>query len=260
MKITLGRYLPVPSPIHELDPRSKLVVFIGLAILSFFSKEIPDFLLLYGFFLVLAYLSNIQIKLYFSSLRSIYVLAAIIMFFQVFFSYGKVLFAYGPIVVTVEGLTNGSIFVLRLILAVLFSSLLSFTTKPLQVAKAIEDIMKKVAFSKKAAVSTGMTLAIAIRFISILSEEAQNVKLAQEARGAGLNRGGFFKRVKAMTAVVIPLIMSSIRKAEELAIAMEVRGYGKIIERTSFKKLDWDFRATIFIITAVLLGTTVLFN
>lgn len=260
MKITLGRYLPVSSPVHELDPRSKLIVFIGSAILSFFSGEPLDFIVLYGFFLVLAYMSNIRIGLYFGSLRSIYVLAGVIMFFQVFFSYGKVIWAFGPVVITEEGLLNGSVFVLRLILAVLFSSLLSFTTKPLQVARAIEDIMRRVGFSKKGAVSTGMTLAIAIRFISILSEEAQNVKLAQEARGAGLNYGGFFKRVKAMAAVVIPLIMSSIRKAEELAIAMEVRGYGKNIDRTNYKKLKWDYRATILTITAILLGIAVLLN
>ena len=232
-----GRYLAIPSPVHDLDPRCKMVVLIGLAILSFFATEFSDFLLFYGFFMIIAYMSRVPMIMYLRSLKSVLVLAGLIMFFQVFFSFGRVIFEFGPLVVTAEGLLNGTILVARLFLAVLFSSVLSYTTEPLHMARAMEDIMRRIGIPSNTASATGITFAVAIKFIPILSEEAQRISLAQEARGARLNHGPFFRRISAMAAVVVPLMISSIRKAEELAIAMEVRNYGKGHKRTSNKDI-----------------------
>lgn len=261
LNFPIGKYVPINSPIHEIDPRAKLIVYIGMAVLSFFCQSPADFVFIYALFLLQAYLSNVSIKFYLRSLKSVYLIALFIVFFQIFFTPGKVIFQLGSLIATVEGLRNAIVLVLRLFGAVLFSTLLSFTTAPLRMAHSIEDLMLRMRFSQKVARSVGLVFSISMRFIPILSKEAEQIILAQRARGAKFKKRGLFPELRTFIAIIVPLIVLSIKKADELAVAMQVRGFDRA-QKTSVKQdyFQWNLKSSLLCIMAAVAVLFVLLN
>jgi len=261
LNFPIGRYVPINSPIHEIDPRAKLIVYIGLAILSFFCQSPADFMFIYLLFFLQAYLSNVPIKFYLRNLKSVYLIALFIVFFQIFFTPGKVIFQIGSLIATIEGMKNAVVLVLRLFGAVLFSTLLSFTTAPLRMAHSIEDLMLRLKFSQRIARSVGLIFSISMRFIPILSKEAEQIVLAQRARGAKFKKNGLFPELRTFIAIIVPLIVLSIKKADELAIAMQVRGFDRA-HKTSVKQdyFQWNIKSSLLCFMGVLSFLFVILN
>lgn len=181
-----------------------------------------------------------------------------IFIFNSFFTSGYVLLKIGSAVITREGLINSGMYSLRLIAAIFFSTALSYTTKPLEIADSAESIMNRVRVPSHIARQTGLVLSIALRFISILSEESKQIILSQKARG-GFRSEKFLRKLYDMTTVIIPLIVLSLRKAEELAIAMEVRGYNPN-RPVSRRTVNVNFSGGMFLVMNILIYISVLLN
>ncbi|TYB91489.1 MAG: energy-coupling factor transporter transmembrane protein EcfT [Kosmotoga sp.] len=258
MNLTIGRYIAKSSPIHNMDGQSKLIGFLSLAILSFLCASLFDFAILYIYFFIIAYLTNIKLTIFLKGIRTVWLLIVMIFIFNSFFTSGYVLLKIGSVVITREGLINSGIYSLRLIAAIFFSTALSYTTKPIEIADSVESIMNRVRVPSNIARQTGLVLSIALRFISILSEESKQIILSQKARG-GFRSEKFLRKLYDMTTVIIPLIVLSLRKAEELAVAMEVRGYNPN-KPVSRRTVNVNFSGGMFLVMNILIYISILLN
>ena len=162
-----------------------------------------------------------------------------------FTSGGEVYFQWGFIQVTSEGIINAVFIFLRFVLIISFSTLLTLTTAPLQLTDAIEAVMKSLAVVKFPVHEVALMLSIALRFVPTLMDEAQKIMNAQRARGVDFGEGNFFEQMKAIIPILIPLFVSSLNRAEDLATAMEARGYQGGDGRSKYRVLNYEMRDAI---------------
>ena len=254
--ITIGQYFPGHSPVHRMDPRMKLILTIFYIVILFVVSNpfgfIPAVL-----FLGFAYgVSKIPIKMIAKSIKPILQFIIFTGVLNLLFIDGEnVLFAAGPIHITVQGLYTSLKMALRLVLLIAGTSLMTYTTSPISLTDAIEQLLsplKKVHFP---AHELAMMMSIALRFIPTLVEETDKIMSAQKARGADMESGGLIQRAKALIPIMIPLFISAFRRAEELALAMECRCYRGGEGRTRMKQLCYtgvDF-AALGVVTGLLL-------
>ena len=254
--ITIGQYFPGHSPVHRMDPRMKLILTIFYIVILFVVSNpfgfIPAVL-----FLGFAYgVSKIPIKMIAKSIKPILPIIIFTGVLNLLFIDGEnVLFAAGPIHVTVQGIYTSLKMALRLVLLIAGTSLMTYTTSPISLTDAIEQLLsplKKVHFP---AHELAMMMSIALRFIPTLVEETDKIMSAQKARGADMESGGLIQRAKALIPIMIPLFISAFRRAEELALAMECRCYRGGEGRTRMKQLCYtgvDF-AALGVVTGLLL-------
>ncbi|MDY2713071.1 MAG: energy-coupling factor transporter transmembrane component T [Candidatus Faecivivens sp.] len=254
--ITIGQYFPGHSPVHRMDPRMKLILTIFYIVILFVVSNpfgfIPAVL-----FLGFAYgVSKIPIKMIAKSIKPILPIIIFTGVLNLLFIDGEnVLFAAGPIHITVQGIYTSLKMALRLVLLIAGTSLMTYTTSPISLTDAIEQLLsplKKVHFP---AHELAMMMSIALRFIPTLVEETDKIMSAQKARGADMESGGLIQRAKALIPIMIPLFISAFRRAEELALAMECRCYRGGEGRTRMKQLRYtgvDF-AALGVVTGLLL-------
>ena len=254
--ITIGQYFPGHSPVHRMDPRMKLILTIFYIVILFVVSNpfgfIPAVL-----FLGFAYgVSKIPVKMIAKSIKPILPIIIFTGVLNLLFIDGEnVLFAAGPIHITVQGIYTSLKMALRLVLLIAGTSLMTYTTSPISLTDAIEQLLsplKKVHFP---AHELAMMMSIALRFIPTLVEETDKIMSAQKARGADMESGGLIQRAKALIPVMIPLFISAFRRAEELALAMECRCYHGGEGRTRMKQLRYtgvDF-AALGVVTGLLL-------
>ena len=254
--ITIGQYFPGHSPVHRMDPRMKLILTIFYIVILFVVSNpfgfIPAVL-----FLGFAYgVSKIPIKMIAKSIKPILPIIIFTGVLNLLFIDGEnVLFAAGPIHITVQGIYTSLKMALRLVLLIAGTSLMTYTTSPISLTDAIEQLLsplKKVHFP---AHELAMMMSIALRFIPTLVEETDKIMSAQKARGADMESGGLIQRAKALIPIMIPLFISAFRRAEELALAMECRCYRGGEGRTRMKQLCYtgvDF-AALGVVTGLLL-------
>ena len=254
--ITIGQYFPGHSPVHRMDPRMKLILTIFYIVILFVVSNpfgfIPAVL-----FLGFAYgVSKIPIKMIAKSIKPILPIIIFTGVLNLLFIDGEnVLFAAGPIHITVQGIYTSLKMALRLVLLIAGTSLMTYTTSPISLTDAIEQLLsplKKVHFPEH---ELAMMMSIALRFIPTLVEETDKIMSAQKARGADMESGGLIQRAKALIPIMIPLFISAFRRAEELALAMECRCYRGGEGRTRMKQLCYtgvDF-AALGVVTGLLL-------
>ena len=226
--VTLGQYYPADSPLHRLDPRVKLIGTLLFIILAFVAQTFIGLALIAAFMLSMALISKVPLKALFKGLKTIYILLAFTFLMNLFFSNSKsdhVLLKWGFIVISREGLIRAAFMAVRLILLVTGASLMTLTTSPIALTDGMERLMSPLAKIGFPAHETAMMMSIALRFIPTLMEEADRIMKAQAARGAGFSGGGLIKKAKAVIPIIIPLFVSAIRRAEELAMAMTARCY-----------------------------------
>lgn len=249
--ITLGQYFPGSSAIHRLDPRSKIIfMFLYIAII-FCIKNMFSYVVVGAFVFLSAHSSGIPIKYMVKGIKPIVFFIFLTAFFNLFFTPGKVIFSYGFIVISQEGIRLAVFMILRLLFLILGTSLLTLTTSPIVLTDGIEELISPL---KKIGVPSheiAMMMTIALRFIPTLLEETDKIIKAQTARGADFESGNIFRRAKAMLPILIPLFMSAFRRADELATAMECRCYRGGENRTKLKELKFgktDFFALLIMI------------
>ncbi|AIY86506.1 MULTISPECIES: energy-coupling factor transporter transmembrane protein EcfT [unclassified Thermotoga] len=254
--VLIGRYIPVDSIVHRLDPRAKL---LGMILLISAVLIVPD-LLLYlvpglAVFLLM-FLSRTGFKVYLAGLRSLWfflVFAVLVQFLSS--SEGEKIFW----IITDRAIWSAVYIMFRLVLIILLAENFSATTPPLLSARAIESIFSTFG-ARKIGHEIGMVMTIAMRFVPILALEADRILKAQIARGANFERGKFFDRIRALVVIIVPLLISALRKAEELAVAMEARLYTGEPPKTRFKDIKWKPMDTLYVLSTAGVLVLVLFG
>jgi len=241
-KMVIGQYYPANSYIHGLDPRVKLVgVFLFIAML-FFAEGALSYLISAACLFTVIYASSVPLKFMLKGLRSILVIIIFSVSLNIFFTPGEnLLIEFWVIKIYTEGLFHAGKIVLRISLLIMGSSLLMFTTSPMSLTDAIEYLLKPLKKIGVPAHDIAMITTITLRFIPTLLEETDKIVKAQTARGAGFDTGGLIKKAKAMVPLLVPLFISSFRRAEDLATAMEARCYRGDVGRTRMKILVLNF-------------------
>ena len=252
--VALGRYVEKKSFMHSLDPRVKLIGLFVLAILSFSINSLYDATLMMVYTLSLMILSKLSLKYYLKSLKSLWFIIVFAFVMQLFNSEGNTIFKFLFISITDKGLYYASVITFRILFAIMISSVLTLTTSPTSLAHAMEDVLRWFFVPKSFAHELSMVMTIAIRFIPVMASEADRIIKAQMSRGASFDDRKLSGKIKGVVSILIPLLVSALRRAEELSVAMEARGYNGWEGRTRFKKFDWKFRDTSFLISFILVG------
>lgn len=257
--LVIGQYFPGSGLLYSIDPRAKILSFLFLMIIIFFYKSIFSFIPILAIIITFIIVSKIPVKYVLKGLKPILILLIITIFFHFFFTPGDTLFKFFFLKLTKEGFYKGIFIGTRLIILILISSLLTFTTSPLELTKGLEFLSLPLEKIKFPSTEIIMMITIALRFIPVLVEEADRIIVAQISRGATFDEGNLIKRAKSLIPILVPLFISSFRRAEELAIAMEVRCFQPGKKRTYLKRLLWKKRDTIFLSLIIILGLSFLF-
>lgn len=250
--VIVGQYFPGHSLIHRLDPRVKITAVFLLSIAIFLPKGWPGYSAVAIFTLLAVWLAEVPIKMILRGLKPILIFLVITAVFNLFLTPGATLFKLGPLTASREGLILSLITSLRLILLVTIASLLTLTTSPIRLTDGLERMLRPLKPLGVPAHELALMMTIALRFIPTLAEEADRIMRAQQARGAEFRTGSVTARVRGLIPVLVPLFVAAFRRADELAIAMEARGYRGGDGRTRMRELAFAGRDTVA--TAVLLG------
>jgi len=258
--ITLGQFFPGSTVVHKLDPRIKLVLTLVYITSLFIAKGFPAYALMLIVLLTCLYLSKIKPKAALRGLRPVMIIIIITVILNIFFIRGDtVVFEFHFIVITTEGLLTAVFMAARLMMLIVGTFLLTYTTSPIALTDGLEWIMHPLKKIRLPIHELAMMMSIALRFIPTLIEETDKIMSAQKARGADFETGGLIKRAKAILPLIIPLFISAFRRADELATAMESRCYHGGEGRTRMKILKAagrDYLAFLFgavVMTAVIL-------
>lgn len=236
--ITIGQYFPGSSILHRLDPRFKIVITL-VFILMLFTGSSFACLGIGAFFTVFAMLlSKIPLKMFVKSVKPLLPFLMITAVLNLFFvSGGEVLLHWKFIKITTEGVNISAFMIIRIVLLIMGTSLLTYTTSPITLTDAIERLLSPLKKLKFPVHELAMMMSIALRFIPTLIEETDKIMSAQKARGAEIDTGSFMARVKNIVAILIPLFISAFRRADELATAMECRCYNGGSGRTRLRQM-----------------------
>jgi len=250
---TLGQFYPVESPLHELDARAKILATGIMAVGLFLVDSVAGFLLIAAAVVLLVAASRVPSGTFLNFLKPVALIVSLTVIFQVFFSReGATLLEWGFLEVHEGGLVRGLFLALRILLLVSTAALLTATTAPVKLADGIEDLLSPLKRLRFPAHELAMMITIALRFIPTLHEEAQKITRAQAARGADFSEGGPIRRARAMLPVLVPLTIGAFRRADELAEAMESRGYRGGEGRTRYRELRFRARDALALAAAAL--------
>jgi len=239
-RLTIGQYYPADSPLHRLDPRVKLLAAIAYITVLIFVTNFYGFGIAVLFLAVVIRASRVPARFIFRGLRAILFILSFAALINLLLTPGEnVLFSYAFIQVTTEGIHRAALMALRLVLLITGSSLLTLTTSPIQLTDGIESLLKPL---RLPAHDIAMMMTIALRMIPTLSEELGKIMKAQKSRGVDLETGGPLKRIKNIIPILVPLFVSSFKRADELATAMEARCYRGGKGRTKLKPLGFTGR------------------
>ena len=235
--ITIGQFFPGTSVLHRMDPRAKLLLLLVLMTAIFVFDTKGAYAVLTGLAILLAVSSGVPASMYARSLRPLWWILAFTFLIHLCSTPGTVFFKLWIFDLTWEGLEKGFFLCLRLALLILFSSLLTFTTSPLSLTDGMERLLRPLKAVGVPAHELAMMMTIALRFVPTLIEETDTIMKAQQSRGADFSSGNIVKRLRHLVPILVPLFISSFRRADELAVAMEARCYRGGEGRTRMKEL-----------------------
>ncbi|MBE7060957.1 MAG: energy-coupling factor transporter transmembrane protein EcfT [Clostridiales bacterium] len=263
--VTFGQYFPSHSFVHKMDARIKILAVIAYMVAVFMvqSYQFLGFALCLLFVIVATAVARVPFFRVLKSIKGIMFFIVLSAVLQLFFNKGgSVVVEWKFITITDKGLLNAGFIIARIALIVLGASLLTLTTSPVEIADGIESLMYPLKWIKFPVHEFALIMSIALRFIPTLLDETDRIIKAQKARGANFESGNVFKRAKALIPVLIPLLISSFRRADELADAMDARCYSGSKNRTRYKKMKLSWRDLIgtLIIGGVITGVVLLNN
>lgn len=245
-RLILGQYIPGNSMIHQLDPRTKLISSVWFILLIFLASGFTSYTMLAAIVLFAASVSEIPIRYYINGLKPLAFLILITVALQLLFSQGEnVIFEFGWLQITMEGIINAIKIIVRFVLIVFMSTILTLTTTPLEIADGIESLLGPLKRFKVPVQEIALVLSIALRFVPTLMKETETIMNAQKSRGVEFNTGSLIERMKKIVPLLIPLFISSIDRADQLATAMTSRGYRGGDHRTKLRELNWQQRDRI---------------
>ena len=259
--ITIGQYYDTQSPIHKMDPRTKILWTLFYMTALFIVDSAVSYLAIILFTIFAVKISNIPFKFMVKGLKPIILLVIITALLNLFMTPGeKILFSKGIFTITLEGTEMAFKMAVRIILLIIGTSLLTLTTTPTVLTGGMEVLLTPL---KKIGVPISvfvMMISIALRFIPTLLDETDKIITAQTSRGADFENGNPIKRIKALIPILIPLFVSAFRRADELAVAMECRCYNADAQRTSYRRFKFGkydlyalICAALFVLVPVLI-------
>lgn len=243
--ITIGQYYPTGSYVHELDPRTKILVTFALIAGLFIINTFIPYAYIVAFILGVVFISKIPLKYILKGLKPLRIIIIFTFLVNVFMSQGDIILSIGPLNATREGVYRAIFMAFRLILLVVGTSLLTLTTSPISLTDGIEQLLNPLRKIGVPAHELAMMMTIALRFIPTLLEETDKIMKAQMARGADFESGNIISRAKGLVPLLVPLFISAFRRADELAMAMEARCYRGGENRTKMKELKMRRKDTI---------------
>lgn len=249
--ITLGQYFPGNTVIHRLDPRTKLLLTVVYIVALFLAKWFVSYGVMLAFLVTVVAVSRIRLRALFKGLKPLLIIIIFTAVINLFYSSGEVLVEFWIFKITKEGIINAFFLVLRIMMLVMGTFLLTYTTSPIALTDGLESLLsplKKIRFPVH---ELAMMMSIALRFIPTLIEETDKIISAQKARGADFETGNIFRRAKALVPILVPLFVSAFRRADELATAMECRCYHGGDGRTKLKQLRYHLRDLWAMLTGI---------
>ena len=259
--ITLGQFFPGESVIHRLDPRTKIILAIFFIVSVFLASTPIAFLTLILFTVTVIAVSKISFKVILKGIKPIVIVLIFTAVINVFLTKGasEPLVSFWVIKIYKEGIVRAVFMALRVILLIVgTSTLLTYTTSPIALTDGIESLLSPLKKIKVPVHLFAMMMTIALRFIPTLVEETEKIMNAQKSRGADFTSGGLVKRAKALIPIIIPLFVSSFKRAEELATAMECRCYRGDKNRTKLVKLSYKTRDIAWMLgTLIFMGAVI---
>ncbi|MFO7612076.1 MAG: energy-coupling factor transporter transmembrane component T [Clostridia bacterium] len=237
--ITLGQYLPGSSPLHRADPRTKIIITMMFMVLLFIINSIWALLAAFVFVTAAFKIARIPFKFAIKGVRPVLYIILFTVVLNMFLTEGKVLVNLGFAKITEEGLLLAAIVSLRVFMLIASASIMTYTSTPIMLTDGIEKLLGFLKKIKVPVHEMAMMMTIALRFIPTLIDETDKIMKAQAARGADIGTGNVFERAKSFIPILIPLFVSSFRRADDLAIAMEARCYRGSEGRTSMRVLKY---------------------
>lgn len=242
---TLGRYMPLDSPIHKMDPRAKIGAMLIVLVSIFFPSGWIGYAILFGVFSAVIIIAKLSFKFIWKSMKPMLFMLIFLLIINVLVvKTGTALFSIGSFTVYSDAVTQTLYIAVRLLLMVMVTTCLTATTKPLDMTLGIEDLLEPFRKIGVPSHEIAMLISIALRFIPDLIDETQRIMKAQESRGVDMQEGKLSERIMAILSLIVPLFVSAFQRAEDLANAMEARGYAPGEPRTRYKVLkmqtaDW---------------------
>lgn len=259
MKVSFGRYLPLNSIIHKVDPRIKVVVLISLIVSIFFNTGFTGYCIIALFIFSIFFLAKLPYTLLFRLLIPISFIIFILFIINCFIIKEipnqdiGIIWRWQFIILSYRGIFSSIYIALRIYLMIISTTILTTTTQPLDMTLALEDLMLPLKLIRFPVHIISMIISIALRSIPTLFDEAGRILKAQASRGVDMKNGHFKEKVKALVSLIIPLLVSAFQKAEDLAYAMDSRGYDPQGKRTRFRQYHIDFKDILFFILGVAL-------
>lgn len=243
--VTLGRYIPLDSPIHKMDPRAKIGAMLLMLVAIFFPAGWIGYAVLFAACTVLILSAKLSFRYVWKSLKPMLVMMCFLLIINILVvKTGTVLFSIGSFAVYSDAVLQTAYIVVRLLLMIMVTTTLTATTKPLDMTLGIEDLLQPFGKIGVPYHEIAMLISIALRFIPDLIDETNRILKAQESRGVDMQEGKLKEKIMAILSLIVPLFVSAFQRAEDLANAMEARGYAPGEPRTRYKVLkmrgtDW---------------------
>lgn len=256
-KMIFGRFMPGKSFVHQLDPRAKLLFVFAFIIIVFLANNTVTYALLLAFTLVVILVSRIRLYFLINGLKPVIFLMVFTFLLHILFTKeGDIVLDLGFLKIYENGLRQGIFISIRFLVLVFMTSILTLTTSPISITDGLEVLLNPFKKLKLPVHELALMMSISLRFIPTLMDETDKIIKAQMARGSDLSAGPIKDRIKAVVPLLVPLFVSAFKRAEDLATAMEVRGYRGGEGRTRYRQLKWDLKDTLAL--AILVGMAVL--
>ncbi|MBE3576758.1 MAG: energy-coupling factor transporter transmembrane protein EcfT [Limnochordales bacterium] len=239
-RLPVGQYLPGESAVHRLDPRTKIIWTLLWMVTLFGVGSFAGYVSFGVFLVAVLVLARIPVRAVWRGIRPLMYLILFTAFFNLLATPGQPVVRLGPLAITDAGLVTAGLVTARLLLLIAGASILTLTTSPLALSDGIETLLRPLQRIGLPAHELAMMMAIALRFIPTLLEEAERIMKAQKARGADFESGSIQQRIRSLLPVLVPLFVSAFRRADELAVAMEARAYRGGAGRTHLRELHFQ--------------------
>jgi len=256
--LTIGRYIPSDSPVHKLDPRTKIISVLAISLSIFLLKSLWGYFILAIFFLGISILARLSIKFLLRGLLPLLWIIVFTFLLHLLLTPGSFIFSFGPIRITEEGLSLGTFIALRLIFLILVASLLTLTTPPQKLTKGIEFLLLPLRLVGVPSHKIAMMMSLSLRLVPMLFEEVDRLIKRQKSRGSDFSNKNPVKRIRAIIPIVVPLLVNLFRRADEFALAMESKAYDPDkargdSEATKFRASDFVAILIIFAFSVTLI-------
>ncbi len=252
--ITLGQYFPGESPIHRLDPRAKLVAMTCYIVALFLGRRLVTYGILLLALAAVVKVSTVKPRALVRGLKPVVFILVFTAVLNIFYTPGQTLASFWIFTITREGIVHAFFMVVRIVMLITCTFLLTYTTSPLALTDGLESLMGPLKKIRVPVHELSMMMSIALRFIPTLIEETDKIMSAQKARGADFESGSLVQRAKALIPLLVPLFISAFRRADELATAMECRCYHGGEGRTRMKQLHYRPGDLLFMLGALALA------